>query len=134
MARLTCPSQRISKVLNFILDTGSEASFLGWQDSSEAGIEVDGLPNSRKPVLGFGGAAEAKHLNEPCFLHVDLDGIRLETVELSNGILIYRPSRTRSRHWKEGPSVSILGRDFLASSGMRLVVDLSHDEMYLEKV
>ena len=78
--------------------------------------------------------AEAKHLNEPCFLHVDLDGTRLETVELPNGILIYRPSRTRSRHWKEGPSVSIRERDFLASSGMRLVVDLSHDEMYLEKV
>jgi hypothetical protein len=88
VARLTCPSKKISKVLNFILDTGSQRSFLGWQDASEAGVDVEGLPSSTKPVLGFGGAAEAKHLNEPCFFHVDLDGVRLETVELMNGILI----------------------------------------------
>jgi len=133
VARFTCPARRISDTLHFLIDTGSERSFLGWETAVKVGLVVEDLPRYPKPVFGFGGAAEAKHLSDLCALHVPFEGDQLETVEIRDGILVYRPSRTQTKHWKAGPSVSIIGRDVLTLSGWKLVVDLSQDQMYFEK-
>lgn len=71
VGRLTCPERMISGTLRFIIDTGSERSFLGWDDAQKLGIDVDRLPGSAKPVLGFGGSADAKHLREECYIYLD---------------------------------------------------------------
>ena len=131
VAHFTCPSRMISKALHFVVDTGSELSFLGWKDAILAGIEVESLPAYPRPVAGFGGAAEAKHLRDPCFVYLDFDDT-LKQVELPNGMLVYRPSRTKTKHWRIEESVSILGRDFIRNSGSKLVVDLANDEAYFE--
>ena len=132
VAHLTCPSKMVSKVLHFVVDTGSELSFLGWKDALQANIDVEALPTYPKPVAGFGGAAEAKHLREPCYVYLDFDGV-LEQVELPSGMVIYRPSPTKTKHWKIEESVSILGRDFIKNSGYKLIVYLAKDEAYFEK-
>jgi len=74
-----------------------------------------------------------KHLKETCFLHVRFEGNTLETVELPDGILVYRPSRRKTTHWRSGPSVSLLGREFLRMSGWKLIADLPRQEAYLER-
>ena len=134
IARFTCPARKITGNLHFIIDTGSERSFLGWEDAEKLGLRVDALPGYPKPVLGFGGSAEAKHLREECYIYLDFGDHGLQQVLLADGILLYRPSKARTKHWKRGPSVSILGRDFLEESGYRLVVDLAATELFLEKM
>src|SRR6267143_6013037 len=128
-----CPARKASGVLHFIIDTGSTLSFLGWEDAEKLGLDVDGLPGYGMPVLGFGGSADAKHLREECYLYLDFGDQGLQEVILTDGILVYRPSKARAKHWKRGPSVSILGRDFLEKSGYRLVVNLVRKELFLEK-
>ena len=131
VATFTCPGRRISKVIHFILDTGSGLSFLGHKDALQADIDFDNLPQYGKPVAGFGGAADARHIPEACYVYVDFDN-ELHEVELEGGILVYRPSRKGAKHWKMEGSVSLLGRDFLDRSGCKLVVNLP-DEAYFEK-
>ena len=133
VTRFNCPTRKISGNLDFIVDTGSERSFLGWDDAQKLGLDVDELPGYAKPVLGFGGSAEAKHLQEACYIYLDFGSDGLREVLLADGILVYRPSKTRTKHWKRGPSVSLLGRDFLEKSGCRLVVDLAKKELFLER-
>jgi hypothetical protein len=133
VALFTCPARRISQTFNFLIDTGSTASYLGWEDALKAGIDVDKLPGSAKPTFGFGGAADVKQLPEPCFLHVRYGEAGMETVELPQGIMVYRPSRRKTARWQSGPSVSIVGRDFLRNSGWKLVVDLAEQEAFFEK-
>jgi len=133
VAVFTCPARRISKTFNFLIDTGSMASYLGWEDALKAGIDADKLPGSPRPVFGFGGAADVKHLPDPCFLHVRYEEGGMETVELPQGIMVYRPSRRKTARWQSGPSFSILGRDFLRNSGWRLVVNLAQEEAFFEK-
>ncbi len=132
-ARLHCPEHRVSTTLSFLLDTGSDKSFLSWEDPTRAGVDVDSLPSSTRPVSGFGGSADARQLKATCYLYVMFDNKHLETVELSAGLLIYRPSRKRASHWQLAPAISILGRDFLRESGWILVVDLAKKKAYLEK-
>ena len=133
VAQFTCPMRHITQTYNFLIDTGSSSSYLGWEDAAKAGIKVEELPSSSKPIFGFGGAADVKHLKEPCFLHVRFEGNTLETVGLPDGILVYRPSRRKTTHWRSGPSVSLLGRDFLRMSGWKLIADLPRQEAYLER-
>ena len=128
-----CPARKISGTLHSIVDTGSTRSFLGWEDAQKLGLDVDRLPGYATPVFGFGGSADAKHLPEECYLYLDFGDEGLQEVILADGILVYRPSKTRSKHWKRGPSLSLLGRDFLEKSGYRLVVDLRRREFFLEK-
>ncbi|TLZ75652.1 MAG: hypothetical protein E6K08_08215 [Methanobacteriota archaeon] len=132
VAQFTCPARRITQTYNFLIDTGSSASYLGWEDATKAGIKVEELPSSSKPIFGFGGAADVKHLKDPSFLHVRFEDNTLETVELPDGILVYRPSRRKTTHWQSGPSVSLLGRDFLRMSGWKLIANLPREEAYLE--
>ncbi len=133
VARLHCPEHRVSTTLSFLVDTGSERSFLSWEDATRAGVDVDSLPSSSRPVLGFGGAADAKELRATCYLYAAFNNSSLEMVELESGMLVYRPSRRKARHWQSAPAVSILGRDFLKRSGWILVVDLAKSEAYLDK-
>ncbi len=131
-ARFTCPSRGVSRSLHFLVDTGSSLSFLGWKDALGSDIDPDGLPGYGRPVAGFGGAADARHLKDPCFLYLDFGG-RLVQVELPDGVLVYRPSRRKAGRWTVQESVSILGRDALRRSGCKLVVDLPGGEAYLER-
>ena len=66
VAQFTCPMRHITQTYNFLIDTGSSSSYLGWEDAAKAGIKVEELPSSSKPIFGFGGAADVKHLKEPC--------------------------------------------------------------------
>lgn len=133
VVRFTCPSRGISRTLHFLVDTGSGLSFLGWKDALQADIDPEQLPGYGKPVAGFGGAADAKHLKDPCFIYLDFEGKLIE-VELPEGVLVYRPSRTRTKRWTLQESVSLLGRDAIRSSGCRLVVDLPRGEAYFERL
>ncbi len=137
VAQFTCPSRKISKVLHFIIDTGSGLSFIGWKDALQAGIDWEKLGRYAKPVAGFGGAADARHLNEPCFIHLDFEDEQhqhsLVTVDLLDGMLVYRPARTKTKHWKVEDSVSLLGRDFLASTACTLVLNLAEGEGWFER-
>ncbi len=55
-----CPAYRISDgIATFIVDTGSERTFLSWQDSKRFEIPVEDLPHHYKPIIGFGGAGGA---------------------------------------------------------------------------
>ena len=128
-----CPTRKISGTLHFIIDTGSTRSFLGWEDAQKLGLDVDQLPGYAMPVFGFGGSADAKHIQEECYLYLDFGDQGLQEVILEDGILVYRPSKTRAKRWKRGPSLSLLGRDFLETSGYRLVVNLRGREFFLEK-
>ena len=133
VALLHCPSKRISQTFNFLVDTGSELSMLAWQDAAKVGIDAEELPSYRKKIGGFGGASEAKHFTEPCFLYLTTDAGQLITVELPDGILIWRPSRKKSERIAPSPAVSILAREFMARSGCTLVVNMSKKEYYLER-
>ncbi len=127
----TCPARHISRALHFVLDTGSGLSFLGYKDVLQMNIDFDHLPGYGKAVAGFGGAADAKHVPEACFVYVNF-GSELHEVELPHGILVYRPSRKGAKGWKLEESVSLLGRDFLENSGCKLVVDWPR-EAHFEK-
>ena len=96
VALLHCPSRHISQTFNFLVDTGSQLSLLAWQDAAKVGIDVEELPSFPKKIGGFGGAAEAKHFREPCFLYLTSDDGELVAVDLPDGILVWRPSRKRS--------------------------------------
>ncbi len=132
VVHLTCPARRISSAFNFLVDTGSEKSYLAWQDAEKVGIKLDELPPYPKAILGFGGTAQAKHLNELCFLSVQSEEGNLSTAELSEGLLIYRPSLRRGSRSAPAPALSIAGRDLLEKSGWRLVVDMARKLAYLE--
>lgn len=133
VGRFHCPTRRINTTLSFIIDTGAEVSLLGWQDLVRAGANVEELPGTPRPLAGFGGeATDVRHIKDPCFVYLDFEG-KLEYVELSEGILVYRPSRTKTKRWKLEGTVNILGRDFLAKSGWTLVINMAQREAYLEK-
>jgi len=131
-AHLTCPAREISSTYNFIVDTGSERSLLAWQDAAKAGIDIEDLPSHKRPLSGFGGRAEAKELSGLFYVTLTSDDKELLTVEMKEGLLIWRPSRKKSQRYVTIPPVSILGRDFMKSSGFTLVVNLSKDFYYFE--
>ncbi len=112
-------------------------SFIGWKDAVQSGIDWEKLGTYSKPVAGFGGAADARHLDEPCFVHLDFEDEQrqhsLVTVDLPDGMLAYRPARTKTKHWKVEDSVSLLGRDFLAGTACSLVLNLSEGEGWFER-
>jgi hypothetical protein len=66
VVHFTCPSRMISKALHFVIDTGSELSFLGWKDTILAGIEVGSLPalspTGRRVRRGCRGEASQRSL------------------------------------------------------------------------
>lgn len=128
-----CPSKRISQTFNFLVDTGSELSMLAWQDAARVGIDADELPSYPRQIGGFGGAAEAKHFREPCFLYLTTDDEQLITVELSDGILVWRPSRKKSERTAPSPAVSILAREFMERSACTLLVNMAKKQYYLER-
>ncbi len=120
-----------SGTFNFVVDTGSRASFLGWEDATKMGINIEDLAVYPKPVAGFGGTAEARHLKETCFIYLTTEDNQMKTVELPDGIIVHRPPKKKS-HWEPGKGVSILGRDFLKNSEMTLRVDLHAGQLFLE--
>jgi hypothetical protein len=132
VARLDCPGV-VSGVFDFVVDTGSGATMLGWHDAIRGGIDFESLPQVGKPVAGFGGeATDVRAIGRVCFVYLSFDH-QLEQVELPEGILVYRPSRRRTKNWKFGPTANVLGRDFLQASGWQLFVDLAHNLAYIEK-
>lgn len=131
-ATFACPGVLSSTALHFVVDTGSTLSFLGYTDATEAGLDFNALPSYGKPVAGFGGSADAKQIRQTCFVYLDFEG-HLEEIEMPQGILVYRPAKTKTKHWKLEGSVSLLGRDFLARSGCKVVFDFPHSEAYFEK-
>ncbi len=118
--------------MHFIIDTGSGRSFIGYQNALRAGIDFDRLPQYGRPVAGFGGAADAKHLPDSCYVYLDFENT-LHEVEMPDGILVYRPSRKGAKHWKVEESANLLGRDFIEASGCRLSIDLARGEAYFER-
>ena len=132
VALLHCPSKRIAQSFNFLVDTGSELSMLAWQDAAKVGIDAEELPNYPTKLGGFGGAAEAKHFKEPCFVYLTTDDGELITVELPDGILVWRPSRKKSERIAPSPAISILAREFMARSGCTLVVNMAKKQYYFE--
>ena len=117
---------------NFIVDTGSAASFLSWEDAKKMGIDIDELPVHPKGVAGFGGTAEARHLKETCYVYLTTEEGTLTTVELPEGMVLSRPPRKKKTHWVPGSGVTILGRDFLEKSGLTLRINLRKNELFLE--
>ncbi len=132
VARVTCPGRKLSSTFNFLIDTGSDRSFLSWEDATKARIDPEELPRYPIPVAGLGGTTEAKHLNDPCFVHVQAEDGTLRTVELPDGMLVYRPARRKETRWVAGAAISLLGRDFLRESRWTLRVNLASGELYLE--
>jgi len=131
-AHFHCPSRRISRPLDFLIDTGSSRSFLSWTDAKEMGVEIDHLPTHPKPVRGFGGGTSVKHLKDPCFVYLEFDRIP-KPVDFPDGILVYEPSKQRSlQGQKLGPGPSILGRDLMRRSGWTLHVNLQKGERWFE--
>jgi len=133
VAHFTCPARQISSTFNFIVDTGSEVSLLAWEDAAKVDIEVDSLPSYDRPMAGFGGRAEVKHVSDMCCVHLTFDDGKMVTVDLPDGILVWRPSRRKTQRQNPVHSVSILGRDFLLSSGFTLFINLSKKQYYLER-
>ena len=134
VAVFTCPGRSRTDTLSFIVDTGSSASFLSWDDAVRLGIDVDSLPGSPKPIMGFGGSGtDVRYLARPCFLHFDFDATKAEQVALPDGILVYKPARTKTKRWRTEKSLSLLGRDFMKISGWNLVVNVAKNEFYFEK-
>src|SRR3989442_6775528 len=86
-ATFACHGVVSSRALHFVIDTGSTFSFLGYKDAVQAGLDFDKLPPYGKPVAGFGGSADARHIREPCFIYLDFEG-QLQEIELSGGILV----------------------------------------------
>ncbi len=134
VGRFHCPARKVTETFHFVVDTGSSTTYLGWHDATRARIDFDSLPGSPKPVFGFGGSGtDVKHLPEQCFFYIPFETGGLEEVQLPEGILIYRPARTKTKNWKTEGSVSLIGRDFLRVSGWRLIVDLAGNRAYFEK-
>ena len=133
VALFTCPSRRISRSFHFLVDTGSKLSFLAWQDAANVGIDLEALPNYRKGLAGIGGAAEARHLTEPCFNHLKTDQGGVVTVELPDGVLIWRPSRKKSARSLPSLAIGILGREFMERLGWTLLVNMAQKEFYFER-
>src|SRR2546421_11608350 len=98
VARLDCPGV-FSGTFDFVVDTGSSVTMLGWHDALRVGLDFDSLPNVGKPVAGFGGeATDVRAIRHPCFIYLSFDH-QLEQVEL-DGIIVYRPSRKQTKRWK----------------------------------
>jgi len=57
VAQFTCPMRHITQTYNFLIDTGSSSSYLGWEDAAKAGIKVEELPSSSKPIFRLRGCS-----------------------------------------------------------------------------
>lgn len=130
-----CPAYRISNgIATFIVDTGSERIFLSWEDAKRFEIPVEDLPHHHKPIIGFGGAAEARVAGEVFHLVFETagGGTHLETIP--EGLLIWRPPKRRKRGRDIPiPGVNILGRDFLKGSRFGLHADIANRLCSLRK-
>jgi len=81
-------------------------------------------------------ALEGRPGGEPrvtCFLYLTTDKGGVITVELPDGLLVWRPSRKKSERNVPSPAVSIVARDFMRRSDCALGVPMAKKEYYFEK-
>lgn len=62
------PALHCSRVVQFLVDTGSTYSAITEKEAILLGIEIAVLPEAKKGAVGFGGTFKNKIINYPVFL------------------------------------------------------------------
>jgi hypothetical protein len=62
------PYFHCSRIINFLIDTGSSYSAITEKESDLLGIEYAVLPDAPKGAIGFGGKFKNKMINRPVYL------------------------------------------------------------------
>jgi len=126
-----CPGRHVSHRLTFVVDTGSSRTFLSWSDAREMGIDFDSLPQADRAVAGIGGVAETRKVLEACFLYLEFDDGKVESVAFPEGLQVYRIPSKKGKSL--APAPSLLGHDFMERSGWTLLLDFARKRLEFEK-
>jgi hypothetical protein len=62
------PFFHCSRIINFLIDTGSTYSGITEKEANLLGIEIALLPDAKKGAIGFGGTFRNKMINHPVYL------------------------------------------------------------------
>jgi hypothetical protein len=64
------PAFHCSRIINFLVDTGSTYSAITEKEATLLGIEIAILPEAKKGAIGFGGSFRNKIINHPVKLRL----------------------------------------------------------------
>ncbi|MFH1420751.1 MAG: hypothetical protein ABIG30_02175 [Candidatus Aenigmatarchaeota archaeon] len=118
---------RIHGLITFIIDTGSDTSFIGGDDSARFNVPVDRLPLFKYVILG--GTKIDLHLLKDVhltFKNSESLPFKIKLAQFSMG----KATWSRKSGFETVPS--ILGLDFLIENKLSLHLDVDKNEAYLE--
>src|SRR5438876_7925542 len=67
VAQFACPARRITQTYNFLIDTGSSASYLGWEDAYESWDQGRGAPKLVETHIWLRGCSRRETPQGPIF-------------------------------------------------------------------
>ena len=111
---------RIKKAFDFLIDTGSDITFIGYKDAITSGISFNKLGTPQKSTTGI--TTSARRWLIKATLHFIDEEKNIE--KFPSEIYIVETNPT---------CPSVLGRDFIIANNFRLVFDPQKREVYLEK-
>lgn len=114
--------------ITFVVDTGSNATFIGEDDSAGLQIPIDAL--SKEEAFKMAGSRYNLLLGKKGTLLFKTNENKTTRIELSKIPLAKTTSKKSS---DLGGIPSILGTDFLEKNKLALYFNLSKDIMYLER-
>jgi len=110
------PALKISKMINFLVDTGSIFSAITEKEAMLMGIDCSMLPDSKVETIGFGGFFKTKIINKPVILTFRSEKGEEYKIRYSSGfIVILAPSNLSSEDRERflGLTPNVLGMDVL---------------------
>lgn len=111
---------KIKKSFDFLIDTGSDITFISRKDAITSGISFSKLGTPQKSIIGIGSGARRWPIKAT--LHFINEEKKIE--KFPSEIYIVETGT-------ECPS--ILGRDFIIKNNFKLVYDYPNKQVYLEK-
>lgn len=112
---------RIAKALDFMLDTGSDITFIARKDAIELGISFKKLGKPMKSIKGIVSKAKRYPINA-----------KLHFMTEERKIAKFGPMEIYIME-TDPECPSVLGRDFMLKYNFRLFYDPNKKEVYLEK-
>lgn len=122
--------------VNMLLDTGAGRSIMGEDDLTKLGVEISRLPQSTRPIAGWGGTTESFVLQSPCLVLID-DEDQSEMFEMPEMLCGKNPRQVKSKagqkRFRTVSIPSVIGRDFLRAHSLIAHIDIKRNEVYLFK-
>ena len=125
-----CPKLGILTSVKFIVDTGSQLTFLGMDDVARQNRLLQHLIVKEKVLMG-GGKINILEIPHPTTIVLIDESQKLQNLELPNFAVSDQAS---SKHVPMKISPSILGLDFLRQHDFDLFISTKDNKAYLEKL